>query len=873
MKFFQLTPNQVAEQLNTDLSDGLSLDQVELKQRVCGKNELIKSRNNSFFSQFLAQFKDYMIVALLVVAIISAVFAFLQQNYMQLINAVAITIVIILNGVVGLLQSYEVERTLTLFQKYNAHNTLVIRQSEVREILSEELVPGDVVLLQAGDLVPADGRIVECSSLKVNESILSDASLPAEKQVGIIEGDNHSVSELNNMVFTGTIVLSGTAKMVVTTIGMETQMGKMAGMLQQDIPTKTPLQTQLAQMGRVLSLGTLVVCFVLFVLGIIEGKPVFDMLLTVIALAVAAIPEGLTATVAVLLALGMQQLIKTGMVTKKLEIVESLGNINVICVDKTGVLTKDKMRVTCCFVKGMRLNFTPENYKHLAEIILYGSMCNDAMLSKEERGTICIGDSTEGAIVSALSEYGMDKNYLDKQYPRMGTVPFDTERKRKSTIHIVNGRNLVVVKGSPEVIYNKCNNQSFVENAIKVEKEMAMSGQRVLAIAVKEVEFIPSELFADEIESDLTLIGLIGLSDVPYSETGKAIEQCQNAGIRAIMFSGDHIVTAKAVAEKLGVFTDGDVALSGQEISEMSKQEFETALAHCNVYSRLSAEQKVRVVKTLQKSGNNVLITGNKASCAAALEKADIGLAMADIAVDAAKESADIIATDDSFAAIVTAIHKSRGIYNNIKKTVGFLLSSSFSAVMLILLSVLFMFQLPVRALHLLCINLFVVTLPALAIGMEFARDGLMQHPPRSQKESLITKSVSFETLWQGLLIAIVSLLAFLIGTDFNPQTTDTQLLSIGQSMAFATLAFSQILHSYDRRSKHSLFKIGFFGNRYINFAVLISIVFVLLIMFLPGVSVVFGIKKLKFIQWLTIVVLSLIPLIVCEVVKILRRA
>ena len=871
MKFFQLTPNQVAEQLSTDLSNGLSLDQVELKQRVCGKNELVKSKNNSFFSRFMAQFKDYTIVAMLTVAVISAVFAFLQKNHAQLVNALAIIIVIILNGVIGLLQSYKVERTLTLFPKYNAHKAIVIRQSEVREVFSEELVPGDIVLLKTGDLVPADGRIFECSSLKINESILSDVSLPAEKQTEIIEGDNHPVSKLNNMVFSGTIVLRGTAKIIVTAIGMETQISKKACLMHEN-STKTPLLTQLAQMGRVLSLGALAICLVLFVAGIIEGKAVFDILLTVIALAVAFVPEGLTGTVAVVLALGMRRLFQVGMTTKNMEIVKSLGNVDVICVDKTGVLTEDKMRVTDCFVKDMRLDFTPGNYKMLAEIILYGSMCNDAMLNNDDGQVISVGDSTEGAILSALCEYGIDKNYLDKQYPRMGVVPFNVDRKRKSTIHIVNGRNLVVVKGSPEVIYNKCNNQSFVENAIKVESEMAGDGQRVLAIAVKEVDVIPSELFADEIESNLTLIGLIGLSDVVYSETDRAIEECRNAGIRAIMFSGDHIVTAKAVAEKLGIFSQGDIALSGQEISAMSKQELENVIENCNVYSRLSAEQKVCVVESLQGRGNNVLITGNRASDTVALEKADVGLAMADFAVDAAKESADIVTNDDSFTAIIAAIRRSRGIFNNIQKTVIFLLSSGFSGIMLIFFSVLFMFQLPVRALHLLCIDFFIVSLLALAIGMECARDGLMQHPPRSPKQSLITKSVSVEILWQGVLIAVVSFLAFLIGTNFKPQSPDVQLLSIGQTMSFATLAFSQILHSYDKRSKHSLFKIGFFGNRYINLAAFASAALVVLIIIIPGISAVFGVAKLKFIHWLTIVVLSIVPLGVCETVKILKN-
>ncbi len=872
MKFFQLTPSQTAEQLNTDLSDGLTLSQIELKQSVCGKNEFAKSKKTSLFSQFLAQFKDYMIVILLIVSMISAIIAFLQRNYDELINAIAIVLIVLLNGIVGLLQSYKVEKTLGFFQKYNVHKSMVIRQAQVVAVCSEDLVPGDIVLLQAGDMVPADGRIIECSSLRIDENILSDATLPAEKTIAVLEGDNHPIQDITNMAFCGTTVVSGTAKMVVTSIGKETQIGKIFGLSKQDKQIKTPLQIQLLQMGRVLSLAILAICALLFVLGVVEGKPISQMLLTVVSLAVAAIPEGLTATVALLLAFGMQRLIKAGIVSKKLETVEALGSVDIICVDKTGVLTQDEMSVACCYVHGARLDFIPENYKQVAEIILYGSMCNDASLVKNGDQTHCVGDSTESAIISALSAFGMDKAYLDKQYPRMGTIPFDSERKCKSTIQIINGKNLVVVKGSPEMIFDKCINKSYVEDARKVENEMAQCGQRVLAIAVKEVGVIPSELFADEIECDLTLIGLIGLFNLPHSATTNAVSDCKNAGIRTIMISGDHVVTAKALAQQLGIFSEGDIALSGQQIAAMSNEEFETALEHCNVYSRISPEQRVCLVEALQRKGNNVLITGNKASDAASIEKADIGLTTTETGVDAAKNSADIIAADDSFAVIMQAIRTSRGIYNNIKKSVSFLLSGSLSAVLLIFLSVLFMLQLPVRPLHLLWINLFTNTLPALALGMEPARKALMSYPPRSKGESLITKSVSFDSIWQGVVIAIVAFVGFLFGIGFDLRTDDLQLISVGQSMAFAILAFSQVIHSYDRRSKHSLLKIGIFGNKYINVAALTSAMLILLVMIVPGVSGVFGIVKLNLIQWLLIILLSFIPFLVCEFVKIIKR-
>lgn len=869
MKFFQLTPSQAAEQLNTDLMDGLSLSQVEYKQTVCGKNEFKKNKNKSLFSRFLAQFKDYMIIILLLSAVILAVVALLEQKYLELAGASAIMAIVIVNGLIGLLHEHKVRATLAVFEKYDIHKSLVIRQGNLVEILREELVPGDIVLLQTGDVVPADGRIMECSFFKVDESILSGKSLPAEKSIEAIEGDNHPVEDLHNMVFSGTTVVSGNAKIIVTAIGNETQIGKISGMLSLQEETRAPLQTQMTQMGKVLSLIALVISTILLILGIIEGKAVVEMFLTVVSLAVASMPEGLTATLTVLLALGMQQLVDSGVVARKLGTVEMLGNIDVICTDKTGILTKNEMRVSSCYVKGETFKFIPKNYKDVAEIILYASMCNDAKLSQQDDFT----DSTEAAIISALSAFGKNKEFLDKQYPRMGTIPFDRERKCKSTIHIVNGRNLVVVKGSPEQIYCKCKNLSTLDDIVKIENEMASFGWRVLAVAVREVDVIPSELLAEEIEQDLTLIGLIGLTSVPDPATVAALQECRNAGIKTIMISGDYVVTAKATAERLGIYSEGDITLTGELIDAMSDDEFSESVKNCSVYSRISSEQKVRLVQAWQKFDKNVIITGETVDDASALQKADIGCVMGVTGVDSVRNAADVVFADGGFAAIVSAIRQGRGVYNNIKKTIGFLLTGNLSEVLLLFISMLFMFQLPILPLHLLWINVFTNALPALTLGMEKARQGLMTHPPRSKNESLITMSVSIDILWQSALIAVVALLGFLIGTGFVPRTNDQTILSVGQTMAFAILALSQIFHVFNRRSKHLILKIGFFANKYINFAASISVLLLMFVMLMPGVSSVFGISSLSFLQWLLIILLSLVPFAVCEAVKIIRKS
>ncbi len=872
MKFFQLTPLQAAEQLNTDIIDGLSLSQVAQKQEICGKNELKRHDEKLDKSRFLTQFKDLTIIILLVAAVISAIISVLQKDYWELINAALIVAIVIINGVIGMLQEGKAEKALASLERFSLPKARVIRSGQVVEIKTVDLVPGDIVLLEAGDLVPADGRIVECSFLKIDENVLTEESLPAEKSVGIIAGDNHSIGDLCNMAFSGTLVISGTGKMIVTSIGMETQLGKIAGMLHRGDHEKTPLQTQIAQMGRVLSLVALIVCAVMLLLGIIEGKPIIDMLLTVVSLAVASIPEGLLATVTVMLAFGVRQLAKKGVIVRKLGAVEALGNIEVICTDKTGTLTKNEMNVVSCYVKGEHLEFAPKNYKKSAELILYGSMCNDAFIEKRDGRSICIGDPTEGAIISALKTFGKDKHFLDKQYPRMGVIPFDRDRKCKSTIHVIGGRNLVIVKGTPDVLFEKCTNQAYVDEAIKAEEEMAKQGLRVLAVAVKEIDVIPSELFVEEIESDLVLVGLIGITDALHSETSHALRACKKAGIRTVMLSGDQSVTAKAAAEQMGIFVEGDTILDGQQLDAMSDEEFLSCIENCSVYARITPEQRVRVVNTWQKLGKNVAVTGDRSSDAPALQRADIGCAMGVSGVDVAKDAADIVVLDDSFATIVTAIRQGRGVYNNIKKTVRFLLSGNLSEVLVILAAMLMLFNVPLLPLHLLWINVLTNALPALALGMETAREGLMNRPPRSKKESLITKSITVDVLWQGALIAVVSLLGYVFGTGFLPRTQDLQLISTGRTMAFAILAFSQIFHAFDSRSRHSILKIGAFGNRWLNLSALASVVLILFVMLTPGVSSVFGIASLNFVQWLTILGLSLIPFVCCEIVKLIKK-
>jgi len=773
MKFFQLSPSQVAEKLNTDIDDGLHLDQVKQRQHEYGKNELKKEKHNFVKSCFVGQFKGLTIIILLVAASISAVISILRHEYVDLINSIVIVGIVVINGVIGLLQENKAEKALLALEKFSVPKAKVIRDGRVLVINTVDVVPGDVVLLENGDLVPADGRIVECSFLRIDENVLTEESLASEKNVELISGDNHSIGEIHNMVFSGTQVISGTAKIIVTSIGMETQLGKIAGMLQCDGCEKTPLQTQITQMSKVLSLVALIVSAIILILGIIEGESIIDMLLTVVSIAVAAIPEGLLATVTVMLAFGVQRLAKNGAIVRKLSAVEALGNIEVICTDKTGTLTQNDLAVVSCYVKGETIDFIPQNYKKSAELIFYGSMCNDAHFEKQGKKSVCIGDPTEGAIIAALESFGKDKLFLDKQYPKMGTIPFDRERKCKSSIHVIGGRNLVIVKGDPNVIFEKCINHDLVTDAEKAERNMAERGLRVLAVAVKEIDVIPSELFIEEIESDLVLLGLIGLSDVLHKKTTTALKACATAGIRTVMLSGDHILTAKASAQQMGIFRDGDLALDGEQLDALSDDEFAACIERCSVYSRVSAEQRVRIVDTWKEVGKNVAITGDRSDDAPALQRADIGCAMGCAGMDVAKESADVVLADDSFSTLVCGIQQGRGVYNNIKKAIRFLLSGNLSEVLLILVAMLMLFNVPLLPLHLLWINVLTNAFPAIALGMEPARDGLMSRAPHNKKESLINKSIMLSVLWQGAIIALVSILGYVFGTGFEPRTGD----------------------------------------------------------------------------------------------------
>lgn len=873
MKFFQLTPQQVISELVSDSNTGLTAEEALQRQNVYGKNQFEKKKRTSLGVRFLTQFKNLTVIALLIAVLVYSVVSVVKADFAELINVALILLVVVLNGCIYVVLEGKAEKTLLFLHKIIRPKVTVIRDGASVKVKATELVPGDIVLLNAGDLVPADGRIINSISLKVKENVLTGESLPAEKHDLIIEGDNHSTSELHNMVFCGTMVLSGSAKIIVTATGMSTQICKITGALQDEQNYKTPLQLQMAQMAKVLGLLTLIACALIFVLGIIEGNEIADMLLTAAALAVAVIPEGLATIVTAVLALGAKKMAEENAVIKRLDVIETLSSTEVICSDMTGTMTQNKMVVSACYAKGQLFPFSAEHYRDFAEVIFYGSMCNEAFWKDHDGERICVGDPTEGAIIAALETMGRDKQYLDKQYPKMGRIPFDANRKCASSIHVIGGRNLVIVKGAPDNIYEKCTN-SFeeIEQARKAVETMAAKAMRVLAIAVKEIDVIPSELFVEELESELTLVGLIGMNDQPRPEVLSALKSCNMGAIQTIMITNDHVTTAKSIADKVGIFRDDDLALTGEEINQFTDGELEDKLEKSSVYARISPDQKVKIVNAWKNKGKTVAVTGESVTDTSALEAADIGCALGLSGTDAALDAADMVLIDNNFSTIVTAVQFSRGIYNNIKKVVQFLLVGSVGQLLIVFLALLLMFDIPLLPLHFLWINTVVTLFPALALGTENARIGLMSHPPRGRNEGLLAKKAVINTVWQGGLIAIASLLGFVVGTGFAPRTDGRELISLGQTMAFAILAFSQIFLAFSSRTRHSVFKVGPLGNKFLNYSALISAVLTIMVMLLPGISTIFGIMPLTVGQWLWVLALSFTPHIVCEIVKLFQN-
>ena len=851
----------------TDQDNGLTNQQVEQKRNEFGLNKLQEKKKKSLFAKFLEQFKDVMIIILLLAAVVSFVLAVVEQEkggHGEFFEPILILLIVVMNAIMGVIQENKAEKALDALTNMSAPHARVIREGKELVIDAKDLVPGDIILLEAGDFVPADARLIKSVSLKSEESALTGESVPSEKDARAEVKENAPIGDRTNMVFSGCSITYGTAVAVVTATGMNTEMGKIANLLSSEQDSQTPLQQKLAKLGKYLGFLALGVCAIILVVGLIDKLPPMEVVMTSVSLAVSAIPEGLPAIVTIVLSIGVQRMVKKNAIIRRLPAVETLGSASIICSDKTGTLTMNRMTLVKAFVDGQGVeDITDNNSESVKKLLSYGTLCSDGSVVFDNGKETHIGDPTETSIVLAAYKNGLTKEQLNKDYPRLGEIPFDSDRKLMSTINEIDGKKIVIVKGAVDVMETRCINGDF-KMAKEINEQMSSSALRVLAIAYKEIDQVPDELSSEQIENGLTFMGLVGMIDPPRPEAKEAVKVCREAGIKPVMITGDHVVTASAIARELGILLDGDLAITGAELDKMSDEELDKKVEQISVYARVSPENKIRIVKAWQKKGQVVSMTGDGVNDAPALKAADIGCAMGITGTDVAKGASDMTLTDDNFATIVDAVKEGRGIYANIKKVVGFLLGTNIGEVLVVFIAMLIWKESPLLSMQLLWINLVTDSLPAIALGMEAVEKDVMSHPPKPKNEGLFAHGFGVRIVLQGLLFGGLSLLAFYLGK------TMTGNIDGGRTLAFMVLALSQVVQSFNMRSEHSIFKIGPFTNKKLNLAALSSVLLVALVLFVPGLNSAFGLVYLEPTLYLIAVALCLAPVVVMEISKAL---
>ena len=860
MEYFSSKAEQVLQSLQTDPAQGLSAAEAAKRLEQHGANVLREKKKKTNLQRFLDQFKDVMILILIAAAIVSFVIACVEGNPGEFFEPALILLIVILNAVMGMLQESKAEKALDALKSMSAPHARVLRDGTEQIIDAASLVPGDIIRLEAGDFVPADARLLHSAGLKSEESALTGESVPSEKDAQEPVSADAALGDRVNMVFSGCSITYGTATAVVTATGMQTEMGKIAGLLSGEEETQTPLQKKLASLGKILGFVALGACAIIFVVGLLNGIDVLEIFMTSVSLAVSAIPEGLPAIVTIVLSIGVQRMVKKNAIIRRLPAVETLGSASVICSDKTGTLTQNRMTLQKAYLDGAA-EIIDSGDAAARTLVRTAALCCDGAVTFEADGTVThIGDPTETAIVFAAHQFGDTKETLGAAFPRLAELPFDSDRKRMSVVVEHDGRKLAIVKGAFDGIAPLCT-AGDTERARQVNDEMSRKALRVLAVAVREIDALPEVLAPETLEKDLTFLGLVGMIDPPREEARAAVAVCREAGIRPVMITGDHVVTASAIAKNLGILQDGDRAITGAELDAMSETELDAAVEQISVYARVSPENKIRIVKAWQKKNKVVAMTGDGVNDAPALKAADIGCAMGITGTDVAKGAADMTLTDDNFATIVDAVREGRGIYANIRKVVGFLLGTNIGEVITVFAAMLLWHRSPLLSMQLLWINLVTDSLPAIALGMEEVEPGVMRQKPKPKDEGIFAHGLGVRVVLQGLMFGILSLAAFWIGWQ------STGDLAGGQTLAFMTLALSQVVQAFNMRSDRSLFKTGFFTNRRLNLACLLSVVLVALVLFTP-VSIAFGLITLSPQLYLIGLGLSLVPFVVMELSK-----
>ena len=857
------TREEVLKSLSSNAERGLTSSQVAELQGKFGPNKLSESKKKTNLQRFLEQFKDVMIIILLLAAAVSFVVACFGHDPMEFFEPALILLIVVLNAVLGVVQESKAEKALDALKNMSAPHARVLRDGAEQVIDASGLVPGDIIRLEAGDFVPADARLLKSVSLKSEESALTGESVPSEKDAEAAVEEKAPLGDRDNMVFSGCSVTYGTATAVVTGTGMRTEMGKIAGMLAGEQDTQTPLQQKLSQLGKYLGFVALAACAVIFVVGLINGIHVLEIFMTSVSLAVSAIPEGLPAIVTIVLAIGVQRMVKKNALIRRLPAVETLGSASVICSDKTGTLTQNRMTLTKVWVEGQQgLEAGSGGNSQMARHLLtLGTLCCDGSVTYGADGKEThIGDPTETAILVAAHKNGLEQEALNGKYPRLGELPFDSDRKLMTSVNQMEGKTVVIVKGAFDVMAARCV-KGDLEAAREKNDEMSRQALRVLAVGYKVIPSLPEELTSEALENGLTLLGLVGMIDPPRPEAKAAVATCRKAGIKPVMITGDHVVTASAIAKELGILGPEDRAITGAELDAMDDKALDENVEHIAVYARVSPENKIRIVKAWQKKGQVVSMTGDGVNDAPALKAADIGCAMGITGTDVAKGAADMTLTDDNFATIVDAVREGRGIYANIKKVVGFLLGTNIGEVLTVFFAMILWHKTPLLSMQLLWINLVTDSLPAISLGMEAVESDVMEHRPKPKDEGIFAHGLGVQVVLQGCMFALLTLIAFVLGERYGGS------LEAGQTMAFLVLSLTQIVQAFNMRSQHSLFAIGPFTNHKLNWAALASLLLVCLVLFTP-VGVAFQLVLLP--GWLYAAALGLIltPLVVMEIAK-----
>ena len=851
--------DEVLKKLDTNEKLGLSEEEVLKRRKEYGNNVLQEKKKESIFVKFFKQFNDFMIIILIIASIISALVSKMQGEN-DYFDSIIIIAIVVLNAIMGVVQEAKAEKSIESLKKMTPQKAKVVRDGKSKEINAEDLVPGDIIVLEAGNFVPADCRILENYQLKVEESSLTGETVATDKDSDFIAKKDSPLGDRKNMAFMASTTVNGHGRAVVTEIGMKTEVGKIANMMIENEAPETPIQKKLGQVGKVLGVACLVICIVIFLIGIVKKIEPIEMFMTSVGLAVAAIPEGLPAIVTIMLSIGVTKMAKKNSIIRKLPAVETLGSSTVICSDKTGTLTQNKMKVVEIYSANSSNN-----------IVELASLCTDCEINVQSNGKQeVVGEATEKAIVEKLIDMGKSKQELELIMPRVNEIPFDSTRKMMTTIHKLNNKYRIITKGAPDVLLKYCVRDTIsngvmsdrnIKEILNQNAKMANKALRVIAVAYKDVVSLPSKISSENIEKDLNFVGLLGMIDPPREGVKEAVKTCRRAGIKTVMITGDHLDTARAIARDLSIMGPYDKAITGQELEKMSDDVLRKEIKNYSVFARVSPEHKVRIVKAWQKTGAVVAMTGDGVNDSPALKNADIGIAMGKNGTDVAKNAADMILTDDNFVTIVEAVKQGRNIYDNIRKAVHFLIATNIGEIVTIFMGLVLGLKSPLLAIQLLWINLVTDSLPAIALGLEPPEKDIMDRKPINSKKGIFADGLWNRIIVEGILIGMLTLVAFGIGNKYYG-------LEVGRTMAFMAIGLLELIHSFNVKSEKSLLKTGIFDNKYLVGSLSLGIFVQTVVILIPQIAEIFELTSLNSIQWMITIGISLLPIPVIELQK-----